>query len=397
LDEELECHQLLVKPIVGLAAARQAWDFYSQARQVETCSQWREQRSSRQTHVCEKCAQVGRNLAASMWLGGNSVEAERLLQDCFELAVEAKGDQLQHLILSDAAEIRAKHAEQLSPCVAPLEVFAFAVEQYAEYCRALELYRAASASSGCNPRLAKLELKVGVHLLQFANVQNHLLDAPVSASLPVAVEAYGGALAGVGSSSVAWLNRMKSMTIVELALKHLQRALLLFEGNGEETAAVHFQLAEAYAFQLERLGASGGEAACSTRRAAALRHIERAAAGFEADGHWHDVVVSHRRRIELNCCPAAENFRSLTEVERKLPVDAIDAIQELRQAMGDLVRTRLQYAKVQGAEESAGALRELYRIILRGEALPTYAANTLDSGTAAGSNSGKKRRTPKRG
>lgn len=421
-DDDLIKHPLLLHAIVGEEAALQAWELYGRAARIESSvadvlgSSRARQHSSGNTQslkISVKQARAGRTLAAAVWMKGKPSEATRLLQQAFDLAGEAGDVQLQWLLLLDAAEIRARHAETLVTSI-PLgayqsaaankggdtAVFVFAVEQYAEYCRALALCRAATGESTGSQRLATLELKVGVHLLQFGSMQEHLLDGPTAGSLEVDVEAFGGALAGVGSTSTAWRARLQGRSVADLAVEHLQRALRLFEGNGEETAAVHFQLAEAYALQLEdgalaaAAGAMNGERAAASRRAAALRHLERAATSFEASHHWRDAAAAHRKQAELQAGAweatsaegllAAKAFSALAEAESRFMAEPDEsgsisaAVLVLRAGMGDLIRAALQRAEKTGAGSVPCAdLRELYRTVLRGESLRADAAHAL--------------------
>merc|ERR1712070_1093580 len=103
-----------------------------------------------------------------------------------------------------------------------------------------------------------MELKLGVHLMQYSDVQECLVDGPTDVDLMADAHMYDGAFAGIGSKSATWVARVQSRSVIDLALEHLQRALHLFEGNGEETAGVHYQLAEAYMCQLQRLAVKGG-------------------------------------------------------------------------------------------------------------------------------------------
>lgn len=154
---------------------------------------------------------------------------------------------------------------------------------------------------------------MGAHLLLFLEVQKHLVDGPKELALRVDAEAYNGAFAGVGATSSAWHSRVHKRTTVELALEHLQRALRLFEKHGEEVAAVHFHLADAYVRQLQSAASQMAERSlewATPRLAAGLKHAERAAQHFESSELWCDSAAAYRKLVDLRVC-ASEIGRSL--------------------------------------------------------------------------------------
>jgi len=155
-------------------------------------------------------------------------------------------------------------------------------------------------------------------------------------------DAYGGALAGTCSD--AWLARMKDRTIASIAMEHLEHSLHLFEGNTEETAAVHFEMATAHIQQLHDSGVAAG--AFMARRTAAIRHAKKAVAGFEECHRWHDAAVAQRRLAE------AHTMSGLTET----PLQAANAAET---AFAGLVEAEARFVKNGGSEVPACALSEL--------------------------------------
>ncbi|CAE8642824.1 unnamed protein product [Polarella glacialis] len=249
-DTPLLTHELLLRPWAGGEAAEKAWALYARAANVESSrglgssalQAWPSGPAERRSALQAKRARAGRAVASAAWLRGQVHEADRLLAKSFDLAVEAQDLVTQKAVLADACEVRARHAESMCQAVPTRHgegrVFAFSVEQYAEYCQALELCREASsgsASSGsrevCPKRstdatsraqsaaegkgrapgrrslshLARLEMKLGVHLLHFADTQDNLVESTPGGSgngnasfLPAPAGAFGGALSGVG-------------------------------------------------------------------------------------------------------------------------------------------------------------------------------------------------------
>merc|ERR1712232_1316337 len=131
---------------------------------------------------------------------------------------------------------------------------------------------------------------------------------------------------------------------------------------GGETAAVHFQLAEAYVRLLRTPPATtGGHAA---RHAAAMRHAERAAALFASGSHWRDSAAAHCLLAELRAgcfsgdvtnaktpeMLAAEAFAGLRTAESiflatddasSSEIGIKEAISQMRAAMVEILRAIL--------------------------------------------------------
>jgi len=412
-DDRLAQHKLIAHPVSGTGAMRRAYDMYDSAATIGrgdgshgTSGDAAYLRSPcgpvREAALQVKRARTRRTLAAAAFVDGTTEKAETLLRESFDLASQSGDSELECAILLDAAEIRARHAETLAQVVlSPHDgsrLYFFSTEQYAEYCRSLELLRASFAGSGNrlseadaapSCKQAALELKLGVHLFHFADVQDKLVENGQDGSLSHSVDAYGGALAGIGHASSVWLSRARGRNIADLALEHLQRALRLYEGNGEETAGVHFHLAEAYGRQLQTSSVNTALSVetLSARRAMAMRHAEKAAASFQTRRHWLDACVAHRKLAELRCAAsetgrspeqlAAEAFVRLVEAEAKLrasessmaeSVDIANAVSELRAGMADIVREALRIRSACERSDVSG-LRDLYRSVLRREDL----------------------------